>query len=284
MALWQEIRQLRTMRPFELRSWLDDRLLGVYNQLQRAKERQLPAEVRRLLALNARLHRRHAGERCFVIGNGPSLNDQDLTRLHDRVTFAVNRFIHHPQAEEINPTYYCITDPKFGTGAWGTDFVEQLEQRLPNTILFLTYEGWRLVEDRGIVADHEKYVILPNQQYHFGYDRPIDLTRGIPGSSNVTKAALSIAAYMGVAEICLLGIDGNGLILEEGSHFYGHEPRPKDQRKFETDLMSMSMGMRGWRAIEDYLRRRNIALYSMNPRSVLTDLTVISYDPDGASS
>ncbi len=34
----------------------------------------------------------HRGERCFIIGNGPSLKQTDLSRLKDEFTFGMNRF------------------------------------------------------------------------------------------------------------------------------------------------------------------------------------------------
>ena len=32
----------------------------------------------------------HKGERCFIIGNGPSLNKLDLSKIKDEYTFGVN--------------------------------------------------------------------------------------------------------------------------------------------------------------------------------------------------
>jgi hypothetical protein len=34
---------------------------------------------------------RHPGERCFIIGNGPSLAIDDLDRLRSKTTFASNK-------------------------------------------------------------------------------------------------------------------------------------------------------------------------------------------------
>ena len=34
---------------------------------------------------------RHAGDRCFIIGNGPSLQNTDLSRLRHENTFGLNR-------------------------------------------------------------------------------------------------------------------------------------------------------------------------------------------------
>lgn len=236
-------------------------------------------ELRAHLARNAELKNLHQGKRCFIIGNGPSIKDQDLELLSGEITFAVNRFIHHPRAEAINPKYYAIVDPKFAAQAWGTEFVREVERRLPETVLLLTRGGYEFCEREGVLTKHRKYVIHPNQLFHFGYRRAIDLTRGIPGMDNVTKCALSTAAYMGCAEINLLGIDGNGLILPDNSHFYGHEPPPSDQVALEKALVSMSMGLRSWRAAASYLEERGVKLISRNPRSVMTALPRGPYPP-----
>ena len=34
---------------------------------------------------------KHKGERCFIIGNGPSLKQTDLTKLKNEYTFGLNR-------------------------------------------------------------------------------------------------------------------------------------------------------------------------------------------------
>ena len=34
----------------------------------------------------------HSGERCFIIGNGPSLKNTDLSKLKDEFTIGMNRF------------------------------------------------------------------------------------------------------------------------------------------------------------------------------------------------
>ncbi|WEZ85815.1 hypothetical protein P6U16_22625 (plasmid) [Rhizobium sp. 32-5/1] len=60
----------------------------------------------------------HAGKRAFIIGNGPSINGQDLTLLKDEITFATNWFINHPNFSAINPDYYCVSSHEM-FGGWG---------------------------------------------------------------------------------------------------------------------------------------------------------------------
>jgi len=48
----------------------------------------------------------HKGERCFLIGNGPSLRQTDLTLLKNEFTFGFNRIF--LAAEELNFTPSCL--------------------------------------------------------------------------------------------------------------------------------------------------------------------------------
>jgi len=273
-SLWQ---QLKTLRPSEARFLMDDALVLAWNAYARARFlRTMTPEGRALLHRNRQIQGIHRGKRCWIIGNGPSLRDMDLELLRDEHTFAVNRFIHHPDAEIIDPKYYVIVDPNFGAGAWGTDFIEEIERRLPDVWMFTGLGGRDLLNERKLLQQHRRFVVYPNQLFSFGYPWDIDLTRGIPGMDNVTKSALSIAVWMGFSRINLIGIDGNGLLLDQGSHFYGHVPRPQAQRDLEKALVSSALSMRGWRATTDYLAARGVTLVSQNPQSVLTDLP---YEP-----
>jgi hypothetical protein len=190
----------------------------------------------------------------------------------------VNRFIHHAAAETIDPSYYVVVDPKFGAGAWGADFVEELERRLPDVWMFTTPAGRAYIDERGLLQRHRRLVVQPDQFFAFGYPWDIDLTRGIPGMDNVTKTALSIAVWMGFTRIDLVGIDGNGLLLDANNHFYGHEPRPAAQEELEKAMVSSALSMRGWRALHRYLAARGVELVSRNPSSVLTSLPYEPFD------
>ncbi|MBL8783457.1 MAG: hypothetical protein JNJ59_01040 [Deltaproteobacteria bacterium] len=271
-----QLTHLTQVRPGELRFLLDDALVLGWNTVARAREAALAPAHKELLRKNEGIRGIHRGKRCWILGNGPSLKDHDLLALRDEEVFVVNRFIHHPDADKIHPSFYVVIDPKFGAGHWGHDFVEEVEKRLPDVWVFTGYDGWKFLGEKQILQRHRRFVVHPNQLFHFGYPFEIDLTHGIPGSDNVTKTAVSIAVWMGFTEINLLGIDGNGLLLSENSHFYGHVPQPADQLELERSLASAAMSMRSWRALPDWLAKRGVRLVSRNSKSVLTALP---YEP-----
>src|SRR5258707_4353418 len=53
----------------------------------------------------------HKGERCFLVGNGPSLSKLDLTKLDGELAFTVNRGYLAERLGLPRTPYYLITDP-----------------------------------------------------------------------------------------------------------------------------------------------------------------------------
>ena len=51
----------------------------------------------------------HQGERCFIIGNGPSLRDTPLKELNDEYTFSTNKINKIFNHTGWRPTYFSYT-------------------------------------------------------------------------------------------------------------------------------------------------------------------------------
>ncbi len=57
------------------------------------------------------LKNKHKNDRAFIIGNGPSLNADDLGKLKNEITFAANKIYLAYDNTQWRPTYYnCIDD------------------------------------------------------------------------------------------------------------------------------------------------------------------------------
>lgn len=168
------------------------------------------------------------GGRCFIIGNGPSLNTQDLKRLTNEETFVVNTFWNHPQYKEINPKYYVIVDTEVfpqegGTNYWSRDLLEKrsiLESK-PETIMFFNALGKELVEKNNLYPENEKYYLMIDGYLKENLRFNIDLNRVIPKTKNVIMACLIMATYMGFEEIILLGCEHDFLAYPSNKHYEG---------------------------------------------------------------
>ena len=140
-------------------------------------------------------HNIHKGERCFIIGNGPSLKQTDLTKLKGEYTFGMNRiYLLFPELGFTTTYFASINDlvieqcadeiaalsiPKFL--AWHSN---RHFQRFPDDMIFLytTYTGPK-----------------------FSYD----MTGRVWEGATVTNVALQLAFYMGFEKVILIGVDHN---------------------------------------------------------------------------
>ena len=78
------------------------------------------------LLRNIELKDIYTGQRCFVLGNGPSLNNQKIELLKDEVVFMVNRSFLDPRYADISPKYHVIIDDKLSTGEWPITYLDEI--------------------------------------------------------------------------------------------------------------------------------------------------------------
>jgi hypothetical protein len=61
-------------------------------------------------AANRALQGRHNGERCFIVGNGPSLREQDVRPLANELVITVSNGFLHKDFAAIAPRYHCVPE------------------------------------------------------------------------------------------------------------------------------------------------------------------------------
>ncbi|CAH2029929.1 glycosyltransferase [Trichlorobacter ammonificans] len=133
----------------------------------------------------------HAGQRCVIIGNGPSLNKMDLSFLEQEICFGMNRIYLIFDKWKFRPTYYVSVNPLV---------IEQsaddiLALPMPK---FLSHKGINFVKDpRDImfIAEHPQWEFstTPYAGLHEGW--------------TVTYVAMQLAYFMGFSEVVLIGVD-----------------------------------------------------------------------------
>ena len=91
--------------------------LFTVNMLEKAGLKNKIGEARSYLRWRrkyaSRLHQfkdKHAGQDCFIIGNGPSLNKMDLSPLADYHTFGLNKIYMIFEKVDLNLSYLVSTN------------------------------------------------------------------------------------------------------------------------------------------------------------------------------
>ena len=150
------------------------------------------AESRRALHKFRDLHK---GQRCFIIGNGPSLRQTDLSLLKGEITFGLNRiYLLFPELGFKTTYLVSVNDLVLGQCA---EEIKVLE--MPK---FITWRArqWLRNDPQTIFLDTD-YTGLENFSW--------DASRRIFEGFTVTYVALQLAYYMGFEEVILVGVDHN---------------------------------------------------------------------------
>jgi hypothetical protein len=180
-----------------------------------------------VLQPNARFRNRHRGRRCFILGSGPSILEQDLTPLEDEIVMTQNHFHAHDQIGAISPEYHVVV-PKYQPRAFDPDWIawfESMEAALPEkTAFFLGTNTRYLVERHGFFKGRAYYMSTGYRAAFLNRART-DITRQVMEIPTVLIQCLIIALYMGFREIVLLGMDLDQICRMEDRdrvRFYGN--------------------------------------------------------------
>jgi len=159
---------------------------------------------------------RYVGERCFVIGNGPSLKQTDLSKLHNEFTFGLNRI------------YLMFDQLGFQTSFLVTinDLVIEQTAEEITSLAMPKFVSWRsrnwLRPSDGLYFLHTTYTGVK-----FAKNAQNRMWEG----ATVTYVAMQLAYYFGFSQVILIGVDhsfvttgeANKTIVSEGddpNHFH----------------------------------------------------------------
>lgn len=151
----------------------------------------------------AQFHDIHRGERCVIIGNGPSLNLLDLKALKNEHTVGVNGIFYAAENMGFDPTYYVVEDtavmkdnlPQIKAYRAGHKFFPSIYRRqvgeAPNVSYFMM--------NRGFYATTSPAYCVPRFS--------TDITQRVFCGQSVTIINLQLVYYMGFSEVVLIGMD-----------------------------------------------------------------------------
>lgn len=146
---------------------------------------------------------RYIGQRCFIVANGPSLQVEDLNLLQRRgeITFGMNRIYKLFDQTDWRPTFYVCED----------ELIAQSQQREINALeakakfIPIELKWWHDVNIDDACYFHLNY----DEQKQYPFSFSTNIAHQIDCRGTVTFSCMQLAAYMGFAEIYLLGVDHN---------------------------------------------------------------------------
>jgi len=228
-----------------------------------------PAE-QQLIARNAAFRNHHAGKRCFVIGNGPSLNTQDLSLLKDDITFVMSGFWKHPVVAQWQPHFYCLCDPLFFDNSPPMNrFFVSLVKAIHSTTYFLPLQAAEVIQNDRVLPLDRTFFLAFRGNLHEEELTQLDFTKFVPGAQSVSQLAIMAAIYMGCSPIYLLGLDHDWLAHRGmDRHFYSgktvdnHPLAHNDLSRYsyKTELQSELRLWNGYETLQNLARKHSIQI------------------------
>ena len=142
----------------------------------------------------ANLKDKYKGERCFLIGNGPSLKITDMGRLKNEFTIGQNRI------------YLAFPDWGFATSFYMSvnDLVIEQCQEDIQKLTMPKFVSWRA--RKWLTPADDLYFIHTT---YTGAKFAKDASERIWEGGTVTYSALQIAYHLGFSQVILVGVDHN---------------------------------------------------------------------------
>ena len=177
---------------------------------QRSDWLKRPEEERALLLATQQLENRHSGQRCFILGAGSSISQQNLSKLQGEIVISVSNTFVHPLFSTFKPRYHVLpplvsSHGKLYSAEKFVIWLRDMEQKTRDAEIVLHIGDRTMVEQNGLFRDQViHWVEYVSWDGNFGF--PIDLAH-IPKIWSVSETAVTLAVYMGFDEIYLLGFD-----------------------------------------------------------------------------
>lgn len=158
----------------------------------------------------ASIKNKHKGKRCFIIGNGPSLQISDLTKMADNndITIASNKIYLAFKETKWRPTYYTVGDLLVAENNYNK--IKELDQLKLFPIFMKDIIGDS--KHHNYNGEHLYFNPLSpkfqNENYYIPYFSS-DALIGFYIGETVTNLNIQLAYYLGCNPIYLIGIDGS---------------------------------------------------------------------------
>ncbi|MBS1248636.1 MAG: hypothetical protein MAG431_00194 [Chloroflexi bacterium] len=138
----------------------------------------------------------HRGERCFIIGNGPSLQETDVSHLEEEYTFGMNRIY--------------LAFPEWG---FKTSYLVSVN----SLVIEQCYQDFQALEMSKFFSWRSRKLLYPTGEpdkdthfLHTTYEGPKfaqDASQRLWEGATVTYVCLQLAFHMGFEKAILIGVD-----------------------------------------------------------------------------
>ncbi|MFF0920244.1 hypothetical protein ACFYE8_11110 [Rhizobium leguminosarum] len=258
---------------------------GVHELRRRLRVRhKFSADVAKSLAENRQLAGLHAGQRCFILGNGPSVKGLDLSRLQGENVVTVSNGYLHSDFDKFQSRYHCVPQITYGLMV-SEDVIrwfDEMHSYLGTAELFLSSTEAELVRRHNLFAGRTvRYLVLGDSFDDRRSEAVVDISQSVPRVESVPVMALMIAMYLGFKEIILLGVDHDHFLSSSYQYAFdlkiqkGMDVTANADGTLRTnrhdDFQTLARLWRQYRAIANIAKANGIRIVNSTPGGALDE-------------
>lgn len=208
-------------------------VLGLFIQLMNFESRsKLSAEDYRLIKKSENLIKRHNNTRCFIIGAGSSIKEQDISKMEGEVIISVSNTFVHPDFSKIRPRYHVLPPLMKSHGRFYKEkfpvWLREMEAATGQAEMFFHIGDRKMIEENELFIGRIIHWVEYADSWDGDFDTTIDFAK-LPPIWSVSEVALTVALYMNFSKVYLVGMDHdwfNGIFLYFYDHTKEHKLRP----------------------------------------------------------
>lgn len=266
-----------------------------YNNIYRNEVlfKRLSLREKNILAENVKYKDKYRGKRCFVLGNGPSINKVDFSKLSDEIVITVNDMVCHKEFERLKSNFHFMADPAYQKLRRNEIGEAQILEKVggfpkSNTTLLFPLSGRTAARKYGWRGKINISYFCSNLYFYDNYQEKIDFTKFIPSFQGVILWCIAFAVYMGCGTIYLLGCDMTDVVSDlslfinqKGDLNYGFdlsketadfERKAKINVGLEYTLYGYWKIIQGFSEMYKYCIRNNVKMYNCSEESILESI------------
>lgn len=188
--------------------------------------------------------------RLFIIGNGKSIADMDLSRLNEEYTFVVSRGYLLKNNGLNHASFYCMCDNNSYT-----NYGDEIDLTYADTYFASTWSGWNKIPEKSYLFDLSiDTEIAVRNFFQFDITQPLALGR------TVVLDALQLAIYMGFKEIYFIGVDLN--FNDKERHFYKSNSGENQQIHIDWAVNNTQRMINNFGAAAKILSAQGISIFN----------------------
>ena len=265
--------------------------LNIKNERQYKKDNP---EYLSYISSNSKYRNLYKGKRCFILGNGPSIQKIDFSLLKDEITFCVNQISRNENYYKLNTTFHVWGDRVFfDIDDNNSEDLELLETMKAvgmgrnKPVVLYEYRAKNMIEKYGLQNDLDiEYFAAHTLDFNtLARKNELSMNRLMPDFPTVIQIIICMAIYMGFSQIILLGCDCTGYVnsayasLKKSENAnYGYEVSENEKKRMEKiaqirsvrdELASYVKIFDNYDLLYKYCCEKNIELLNATEGSVL---------------